>query len=131
MKKRVLSVVGGILLYSAATLAHHSFSVEFDRGKRIELKGKVTDVKWLNPHIQFNMSVKDDVGKVTNWEFELGSANALRRAGWTQRVQVGDELLVSGFRAKDSSNRVNAQWITLPNGKRMSGMSSINDPALR
>jgi hypothetical protein len=34
---------------------------------------------------------------------------------------------VTGFRAKDGSNLMNGQWVTLPNGKRMSGGSSIDD----
>ncbi len=120
-----------IVLCTLRAKAHHSFSAEFDRTKRIELKGTVTKVEWLNPHIHFSMEVKDESGKVTNWEFELGSANALLRAGWTRRVQEGDVVLVSGFRAKNDSNLVNAQWVTLPTGKRMSGMSSIDDPATR
>jgi hypothetical protein len=99
----------GIVLYRVTAQGHHSFSAEFDRTKRIELKGTVTKVEWLNPHIHFNMEVKDESGKITNWEFELGSANAVQRAGWTRRAQHGDIVLVSGFRAKNDSNLVNAQ----------------------
>jgi hypothetical protein len=120
-----------MLLCTIPVLAHHSFAAEYDRTKPIELKGTVTNVEWLNPHIHFYMDVKDGSGKVANWNFQLASANGLARAGWTQRMKNGDVLLVSGYRAKDGSNLVNAQWVTLPNGKRMNGMSPVDDPALR
>jgi hypothetical protein len=132
MKAKLLCVIAaGLALCATPLLAHHSFSAEYDRKKPIELKGTVTAVEWENPHIHFYMDVDDGTGKAVNWKIELASANGLARASWTRRVQVRDVVLVSGFRAKDGSNLANAQWVTLPNGKRMSGMSSIDDPALR
>ena len=51
----------------AATLAHHSFVAEYDRGKPVKMTGTVTKVEWQNPHIWFYVDVKDDAGKVVNW----------------------------------------------------------------
>ena len=77
----LLAVLG---LSALPALAHHSFAAEYDAKKPIDLTGTVTKIEWMNPHARFYMDVKDDAGKVTNWEFELGSPNGLMRQGWTR-----------------------------------------------
>ena len=37
------------------------------------MTGTVTKVEWANPHARFYIDVKDDTGKVNNWDFELAS----------------------------------------------------------
>ncbi len=90
MRAKMLSfMAGGLMLAAVPMLAHHSFSAEYDRSKPIALKGTVTKVEWMNPHARFYLDVKDDGGKVTNWEFELGSPNGLMRQGWTRNSLEG------------------------------------------
>lgn len=128
----VLTVAGGLLMSTVPVLAHHSFSAEYDRAKTVELKGTVTKVEWMNPHARFYVDVKDDGGKVTNWEFELGSPNGLMRSGWTRNsLKEGDAVQVNGSRAKDGSNLVNASTVVLANGKRVFAGSSAEDPATK
>jgi hypothetical protein len=131
MRAKMLSVMaGGLMLAAVPMLAHHSFSAEYDRSKPIQLKGTVTKVEWMNPHARFYVDVKDDGGKVTNWEFELGSPNGLMRSGWTRNsLQIGAVVSVSGSRAKDGSNLVNASSVAFDDGKKVfSGNSSADDP---
>ena len=131
MRAKMLSVMaGGLMLAAVPMLAHHSFSAEYDRSKPISLKGTVTKVEWMNPHARFYVDVKDDGGKVTNWEFELGSPNGLMRQGWTRNsLKVGDVVEVNGSRAKDGSNLVNANNVAFEDGKRvLGGASSADDP---
>jgi hypothetical protein len=131
MRAKMLSVMaGGLMLAAVPMLAHHSFSAEYDRSKPIQLKGSVTKVEWMNPHARFYLDVKDDAGKVTNWEFELGSPNGLMRQGWTRNsLTVGAMVSVSGSRAKDGSNLVNASSVAFDDGKKVfSGASSADDP---
>src|SRR5665213_295352 len=91
-------------------LAHHSFAAEYDAKKPIDLTGTVTKVEWMNPHARFYMDVKDNAGKVTNWEFELGSPNGLMRQGWTRHsLKEGDVINVQGSLAKDGSSLANAR----------------------
>jgi hypothetical protein len=134
MRAKMLSVMaGGLMLAAVPMLAHHSFSAEYDRAKTIQLKGTVTKVEWMNPHARFYVDVKGDDGKVTNWEFELGSPNGLMRSGWTRNsLQIGTVVSVSGSRAKDGSNLVNASSVAFDDGKKVfSGNSSADDPATK
>ena len=123
-------LAGGLMIAAVPGFAHHSFSAEYDRSKPIKLKGTVTKVEWMNPHARFYLDVKDDAGKVTNWEFELGSPNGLMRQGWTRNsLKVGDVVEVNGSRAKDGSNLVNANNVAFEDGKRvLGGASSADDP---
>ena len=52
MKKTVchLLLCAGSLLAASSVLAHHSFSAEYDNERPITLSGKVTEMKWSNPH---------------------------------------------------------------------------------
>lgn len=49
-------------------LAHHSFAAEYDLNKPLTMTGTVTKVEWLNPHARIYLDVKDEAGKVSNWE---------------------------------------------------------------
>src|SRR5580693_4769863 len=134
MKTKWMGLLAGSLIMAAVPVfAHHSFSAEYDRSKPIQLKGAVTKVEWMNPHARFYLDVKDDSGKVTNWEFELGSPNGLMRQGWTRNsMKIGDTVSVQGSQAKDGSNLVNANNVLFENGKRvLGGASSADDPATK
>ncbi len=112
---------------SGLLLAHHSFVAEYDESKPIVLTGSVTKLEWMNPHARFYVDVKDDKGKVTNWEFELANLNALIRRGWTRTsLKPGDVITVDGYLARDGSPLVNAKTVTLNGGKKVFAGSSVD-----
>ncbi len=43
----------GMLSASIPALAHHSFAAEYDQKQPITLKGVVTHLDWMNPHVYF------------------------------------------------------------------------------
>jgi len=111
----------------APVFAHHSFEAEYDSKKPLQVQGTVTKLEWTNPHARFYIDVKDDSGKVTNWNLELASPNVLGRQGWTRHsLNIGDAVTVDGSKAKDGSNMANARSVKLADG-RVVGARSADD----
>ena len=106
--------------------AHHSFAAEYDSKKPMKLKGVITKVDWMNPHVYFFLDVEDESGKTVNWGCEMGPPNGLQRSGWTKNtMKIGDEVIVDGTMAKDGSHQINARTVTLSStGKRLGAASS-------
>jgi hypothetical protein len=121
----LLVVVLAVLPVAAPVSAHHSFAAEFDAKQKVSLTGVVTKVEWTNPHVWFWVNVKDEkTGDVVNWGAEMGSPNALQRTGWSHNtMKVGMVVSLTGSRAKDGSNRVNTNNVTV-DGKRLGAASS-------
>ena len=108
-------------------VAHHSFSAEFDASKPFKMTGQVTKVEWTNPHTFFYVDVTNEkTGKVETWAMEMGSPNALMRAGWTRNsMKAGDIVTVEGSLAKDGSHTGNARSVLLAaTGKQLFAASS-------
>jgi uncharacterized protein DUF6152 len=128
MKQALLAFGIGALLTVTPLLAHHSFSAEYDSKKPVTLKGTVTKIDWMNPHVYFFIDVEDDAGKVVNWGFEMGPPNLLKNSGWTKNtMKIGDVIIVSGTLAKDGTNQGNARTVTMADtGKRLGAGSSEN-----
>jgi hypothetical protein len=121
----LIAVFGGLLAVMPAS-AHHSFAAEYDSKKPVTLKGTVTKVDWMNPHVYFYIDVAGDDGKITNWGLEMGPPNGLERSGWSRNtMQIGDEVVVEGTLAKDGSKQANVRSVTLADsGKKLGGASS-------
>ena len=120
MSLRNLVLTAGVLFVAALpVLAHHSFAAEYDANDAITLRGTVVKFDWVNPHARLYLEVKDESGKVIQWELEAGNITTLQRRGWKRdTLKPGDEVVVTGYRAKDGSNVGAASTIKTPEGKR-------------
>jgi len=123
---RWLTFALGVLAAVMPAMAHHSFSAEYDSKKAVTLKGIVTKVDWMNPHVYFYLDVTDESGNITNWALEMGPPNGLQRSGWTRNtMKVGDEVVVTGTLAKDGSKQANARSVTMADtGKKLGAATS-------
>ena len=121
MKNRwmLLILAASVLFVPNLVLAHHG-QAAYDVTQSVTIKGSVTNFKFTNPHCIVSLDVKDDKGQKQEWQGELTSPNHLVRAGWTaQTFKPGDEITLTGFRAKTGAN---SMWITkvvLSNGEEM------------
>jgi hypothetical protein len=118
--------ISALLAAAPAALAHHSFGAEFDFNKPVTLHGTVVKWEMINPHSYLTVDVKNDDGTVTQWSVQAGAPSFLYRNGWRKdSVKPGDELIISGYSAKDGSHNAFAQRVQLPDGRRILGGAII------
>ena len=90
------------------------------RTSRVTMKGTVTKMEWVNPHVWLHMDVKMPDGKVENWAFEAGTPNVLFRRGFTRKSLLpGTVVVIDGYQAKDGTRRANGRDITFEDGKKL------------
>lgn len=102
------------MLVAVPAVSHHSVWAEFDNGRPMELRGKFIEMEWINPHSWVHLEVTAEDGKKTVWAAETPPPNQLIRIGWRRSdLQPGDEIIVSGFAAKNGKPRIWARDVKL------------------
>jgi uncharacterized protein DUF6152 len=106
-------------LMSVSALAHHSFQAEFDISKPMTIKGTVSKVEWVNPHVYVHVDAKDDKGVVTKWAFETLGPGRMRAEGMSkQTFGVGKVVTLKGYAARDGSKNLGfLRQVTFDDGR--------------
>lgn len=121
----LLGILVAALAIAVPVFAHHSFAAEFDQTKTVKLTGKVTVMKWANPHAWIYVDVVGKDGKVTNWALETGAANSLLRRGWRKEdLPFGTVVQFEGWQARNGTPTANVTTITFADGRRLFAGSS-------
>jgi hypothetical protein len=97
MNKTVLSLFAvSIAGFCGPLLAHHSYS-DYERDERYAFTGTVTEVRWGNPHILFDVSNGNELMHV-EW---VTTAGADKTGVTAQQIKAGDQLTVIGSRNRN------------------------------
>jgi len=107
-----LLVVAMGIAVGATLLAHHSVPGQFDMSKPVTLKGVITKIDWINPHIYVHLDVKDGSGTTSTWALATLPTAMMRRAGLTRESlqgKPGEEVTINAVPARDGSKQLG--WI--------------------
>jgi hypothetical protein len=108
MKSRVPAAIAALAFVQFLTLpllAHHAVSAEFNSEKVVTLKGVVSKVDWVNPHIFVYLDVKDESGKVSTWRLQSLPPMFFKGSGLTRdKLMDGSEVTVTAYPAKDGTD---------------------------
>lgn len=108
-----------ILVAATPVLAHHSAAAEYE-SRLIILKGTVTRVDWMNPHVWIYLDVPDASGVVTKWACEGSSPNGLIHNGWRKgSLKPGDQVTIEAGPAKDQPHVCKVRAAILADGTRL------------
>jgi hypothetical protein len=95
-----------ILCLTVPAVAHHGFDTEYDSNKVITGTGVVSKVEWTNPHMHVYIDVTDAGGKVTTYNLELTSPNAIQRQGWNKNdLLAGEKVTFTGHAGRVVESR--------------------------
>lgn len=94
----------GLVASSIPMFAHHGTGASYQQDETIQLKGKVTEFSWKNPHSALFMEVTDGPFKGRTYTVELNSPDVMIRRGWTNKqFQKGDEVVINVHPSKTGS----------------------------
>ena len=109
----LLRVLAVLMVAASASFAHHSVSGQFDTSKSLTLKGSISKVDWINPHIYVFLDVKEADGTVATWALATLPTAMLRKAGLSKETvmgQPGEIVSIIANPARDGTKRLG--WIT-------------------
>jgi hypothetical protein len=92
MRARVCFVLILVILVgfgSTAPVAHHSVSGQFDLSKTATLKGVISRMDWINPHIYVYLDVAEENGAKSTWKLETFPPAQMRRSGLSKELIMG------------------------------------------
>ncbi len=113
----MLAVSIAVLLSASALVFGHHGAAAFITDQTVTVKGTVTELVYMNPHVQVYWETRNDKGESEKWQGELTAPNKLTRAGWTRRtLKPGDPITVSGNPNKNSPHTIYIRKLIGPDG---------------
>ncbi len=101
---RIFSLCASLLLVPVA-FAHHSFQATYDMDTTIEIRGKLIQMNFRNPHSSVMVMAPDENGVEQRWGIEWGGASLLMRQGLTRTsFKPGDEVIIVGQPSRERTD---------------------------
>jgi hypothetical protein len=118
MQAGLVAVV--MAMTSAPALAHHSLFAQFDENQSVTLKGVVSKVEWVNPHVYLYLDVTDESGKINTWSVETFPPTTLRRAGLSRdKLGYGETVTLLGYMSRNGTPLTFLRKITFADGREL------------
>ena len=90
----VLAIALMVVALSRTANAHHS-TAAFDTTRVVRIEGRITQVRWINPHASFKVDGDASEGPDGLWTIEMTAPNVLINQGWKRSsLTVGDSVVV-------------------------------------
>jgi hypothetical protein len=108
----IWALATGAALFSGIGAAHHGAGA-YDTSAKTTVTGKISDFRFVNPHVLIYAEVTAADGTVTEWSGELTSPNRLARGrptqdrdgvAWSRTIlQPGDAVTLMGNPARNGA----------------------------
>ena len=99
MRSAVALMFGTLTLLATVAVAHHSTAGIYDMSVETQVKGKVKEWRFTNPHPLLKIEVVDAKGVAQEWDVSYGGSavSHLKKRGYTaQTFKPGDVVIVKG-----------------------------------
>jgi Family of unknown function (DUF6152) len=120
-----VAVLAAAIGAAAPAEAHHAINQQFEVNTNKTMKGTLSAVDWVNPHVYFHFDVVGADGKVTNWSFESLPPGGLRRIGLATRgfFKVGDVYQIGFSPSRNGAPIGLLNELTFPDGRKFETMA--------
>ena len=104
---RIQVYVAAIIVgFTAPASSHHGGSL-YEYGKSISLNGVVTKVKWVNPHVYFEIRPNDESADDKPWVVEAEPPAIMSRFGWSSdSIVVGDSVTINATPPRNPKRKI-------------------------
>jgi hypothetical protein len=107
-----------LLLIPVSVCAHHSLASY--NGGVIELRGRLEQVEWRNPHTRFVLRTGNGKSTEEVWMMEGNSIYNIQRTGVTREMfRVGDQVTVAGNKSTREDRALLLTNVLLPDGREL------------
>ena len=118
MKPGIAAAVFMSLIITAVPAFSHHSDAAYGTTSIVLKSASIAKVIWANPHGIVSCDVKDENGKVTRWNLEMGSPSAMELVGWNRNsLTPGDVVTIDINPAKNGTNLGRLLRVTTPSGK--------------
>ena len=121
-RKRLISLLAGVLLSGATAYAHHSFAATYVTEKEVKIEGDLITFMFRNPHSFVHVMAPDEKGQMQRWAIEWAAAGQLNGIA-RDTLKVGDHVVVTGNPGRtEADHRLRMRSILRPkDGFKWSG----------